>query len=169
MKRLILPTLITFLFVFESVFVDILPPSLFGVDRLFIPHFVMIAIIFIMIYHNYLVGLLYGLIFGLLFDVVYTEITGVYMFAYPVISNILSKAVKILQTNIFIISLLSIIGVTMLEFFIYGVNLLIGFTDMPITYFISKRLFSTLVLNSVFVILLCSPFKRLFLKLAVTE
>ncbi len=169
MKKLILPLLLTILFVLESVFVDLLPSTLFNVDRLFIPHFVMIALVFIVVYYNHLLGLVYAIIFGLLFDIVYTEIIGVYMFAYPIISYVLTKAVKILQTNIFIISFISIVGVTLLEFYVYAVNLIIGFTNMNISLFISDRLFSTLVLNSVFVILVCYPFKRLLVRLSVTE
>ncbi|MBE4908141.1 rod shape-determining protein MreD [Bacillus luteolus] len=169
MKKLILPLLLTILFVLESVFVDLLPSTLFNVDRLFIPHFVMIALVFIVVYYNHLLGLVYAIIFGLLFDMVYTEIIGVYMFAYPIISYVLTKAVKILQTNIFIISVISIVGVALLEFYVYAVNLIIGFTNMNISLFISDRLFSTLVLNSVFVIIVCYPFKRLLVRLSVTE
>ena len=141
MKKIILPLLLTLLFVLESVFVDLLPSTLFNVDRLFIPHFVMITLIFIVVYYNQLLGLVYAIIFGLLFDIVYTEIIGVYMFAYPIISYVLTKAVKVLQTNIFIISFLSIIGVAFLEFYVYAVNLIIGFTNMNISEFLSDRLF----------------------------
>jgi rod shape-determining protein MreD len=168
-KKLILPLLLTFLFVLESVFVDLLPSTLFNVDRLFIPHFVMITLIFIVVYYNHLLGLIYAIVFGLFFDIVYTEIIGVYMFAYPIISYVLTKAVKVLQTNIFIISFLSIVGVALLEFYVYGVNLIIGFTDMNITSFLNNRLFSTLVINSVFVIIICYPFKRLLQRISVTE
>lgn len=169
MKKLILPLLLTVLFVLESVFVDLLPSTLFNVDRMFIPHFVLIALIFIVVYYNHMLGLVYALIFGLLFDIVYTEIIGVYMFAYPIISYVLTKVVKVLQTNIFIISFLSVVGVAFLEFYVYAVNLIIGFTTINISVFINDRLFSTLVLNSVFVILICYPFKRLLVKISSTE
>nr|WP_275695629.1 rod shape-determining protein MreD [Fredinandcohnia sp. SECRCQ15] len=158
-----------FLFVFESSFVELMPVEDWNINRVFVPRFLIIFIIFIAVYHNKIHGFIYGIVFGLLYDIVYTEILGVYMFSMPFICYIISKAGKVLQTNIIIISFLSIVGVIFQEFAVYSINLIIGITDMHIELFLQDRLLPTMILNSIFVILFAYPIKRLLGKLQVSE
>lgn len=160
MNRLYLPIISILLFISESLFVDLFPAELFSIERIFVPHFLFIAIIFITIYVKESYGMMYGAVFGLLFDIVYTEIIGVYMFSFTIIVYIVAKAMKALHANVFISSILSIIATILLELFIFGVNILIGNTNLSFQIFLDNRLFPTIVLNFVFVILVSYPLKK---------
>jgi rod shape-determining protein MreD len=169
MKRLILPMILLFLFFLESIFVDVLPASLIVEKRLLVPHFLFVTIVFISMSGNRNEGMLLGAIFGLLFDIVYTGILGIYLFSFPLIAYIISKLAGILQNHIVIISILSIISVALLEFFVFGVNSLIGYTTITVDTFIAQRLISTIILNGLFVVLISYPLSKLVDKLSVVE
>lgn len=111
-------------------------------------------------------GLIYGFSFGLLFDVVYTEIIGVYLFLFPLIAYLSSKIMRILQTNIVVVSLISILGVVLLELGVYELNFLVNKTEMEFSLFTELRLFPTVILNLAFIIIFAYPLKRHFEKYA---
>ncbi|MFC4320947.1 rod shape-determining protein MreD [Litchfieldia salsa] len=169
MKRLILPIILLFLFILESIFVDVLPASFIMEDHLLVPHFLFVTIVFISIRGNRNEGMLLGAIYGLMFDIVYTGILGLYLFSFPLIAYVISKLAGILQNHIVIISILSIVSVVILEFFVFGVNSLIGYTTITMNTFIERRLISTAILNGIFVILLSYPLAKLIDKLSVVE
>lgn len=158
-----------FFFLFESSFVDVVPAEVFHDDQVFVPRFILILSIFITIYQSKFGGILYGIILGLLYDVIYTEVLGVYMFAMPLITYIISQASRVLQNNIIIISILSILGVVILEFFVYGVNLSIGVATISFERFLELRVLPTVILNGIFVTLFSFPFKKILGKLQIEE
>lgn len=166
MRRFLLPVLFVILFVVESIFVELLPAELFNSNRIFVPHFLIIAILFFTIYGNRNKGLIFGFIFGLLFDIVYTEVIGIYLFMFPLIAYIVSKIMKILQTNIVIVTIVSLVGVALLELGVYEMNYLIKVTSMDFTMYTSMRLFPTLILNLAVTIVFSYPLKKLFEKYA---
>lgn len=166
MRRVLLPVLFVAFFLFESLFVELVPAELFGSDRIFVPRLLMIAILFLSIYGGKTHGIVYGFIFGLLYDVVYTEILGVYLFMFPFIAYIIAKLMKVLQSNIFISSILTVIGVCLLELGIYEMNFIIHMTEMPFSKFIELRLFPTSILNLALTIVFAYPLKRYFEKWA---
>ncbi|MDQ0269908.1 rod shape-determining protein MreD [Cytobacillus purgationiresistens] len=165
MRKVILPLLFILLFVFESTFVQMVPPKeFFGGERFLIPHFLMIAILFLTIYGSAKYGILYGVIFGLLFDIVYIEVIGIYLFLFPVIAYIVSQVMRVLQNNMVVTSLVVLFGVAVLESGSYGMNLIIGRTEMTFADFSFIRLIPTLIINLVFIILAVYPLKRHFEK-----
>ena len=99
--KFFLPLIISLSFIFESIFVELLPEAFSKSDMILVPHFLMVMIIFTTIYGNQKHGLIYGFIFGLLFDVVYTEIIGIYLFLIPVVTKIVSWLMKLLQIKYF--------------------------------------------------------------------
>jgi rod shape-determining protein MreD len=155
-----LPLIIIFCFIFESVFVELLPEKFFDSTRILVPHFLIIVIIFTTIYGTKKSGLMYGFIFGLLFDIVYTEVIGIYLFMIPLVAYITSWIMKILQSNIVLVSLVALTGVALLEFGVYGMNLIIGYTNMSFSGFVDNRLFPTLLLNAIFIVLVAFPLKK---------
>lgn len=163
MKTFLLCLLIIFSFVFESVFVQLLPETI-NSSRLVVPHFLLVILILLTIYGKRNTGIMYSFIFGLLFDIVYTEILGIYLFMLPVVSYICSKLMKILQTNLVIVVFVTAIGVALLEFGVYEITYIIHRTDMDFISFLRVRLLPTLVLNIIFTILFCYPLKRYFEK-----
>lgn len=166
MRKFILPLLLLFVFIMESVFSSVVPTNLFGERNIAAPHFFVIVLLFITIYYNATRAMYFAFIFGFLFDIVYTELIGVYLFAYPILTYLVSNAMKILQVNLFIVSVLVLAGVTALEYYVYGFLSLLGRADLPMHVFILERLFPTLALNGIFLLLFCFPLKKYLLRYA---
>lgn len=165
MSRILLPFLFIMLFIAESIFVELLPGDIFDGKYIIVPHFLMIAILFLTVYGPKKYWLFYAFIFGLLFDVVYTEIIGIYLFIFPVVSYLISKLMKVLQTNIIIVSFVALVGVTLVELSSYEMNFLIHQTEMDFSSYISLRLLPTLLLNLIFIVIVAYPFKKYFEKI----
>jgi rod shape-determining protein MreD len=159
-RKAFLPIIISLCFLFESVFVELLPAELFKSSSIFVPHFLMVAIIFVTVYISQKHGIMYGFIFGILFDIVYTEIIGIYLFMFPLVAYITSWIMRILQTNIILVSFVAILGVGFLELGVYEMNFLIGRTDMIFASFMDIRLVPTLILNLIFIILVSYPLRK---------
>ena len=162
MIRFLLPAMFAFLFILESLFVELLPAELFNSDRILAPHFLMVGILFLTAYLSPKHGIMYGFIFGLLFDVVYTEIIGIYLFMFPFIAYLFANMIRVLQTNVLVVSLLSLIGIALLETGVYQMMHLIKITDLDFTAYVKIRLVPTLILNLAFIVVAAYPFKRQF-------
>ncbi|KAB2334076.1 rod shape-determining protein MreD [Bacillus mesophilum] len=164
MRKYLLPFLFLFLFVFESIFVQYLPTEMFGSDRITVPRFLIISILFLTVFSSRKYGIIYGVIFGLLFDIVYTGVIGIYLFSFPILAYLMSKLMRILQTNIVMVSLASLLLIVLLEIGVYEINVVINQTDLSFADFASLRLLPTVVLNSAFIIIASYPLKRHFEK-----
>ena len=164
MSKLLLPVLFIFLFIAESTFVELLPEKIFGNQYIIVPHFLIAAILFLSVYGPKKYWLYYAFIFGLLFDIVYTEIIGIYLFLYPLIAYLFTRLMRILQTNIVIVSLVSLVGIMLLELGSYEINFLVHITNMDFSSYLSERLVPTLILNFIFIVLVAYPFKKYFEK-----
>ncbi|WP_338470396.1 rod shape-determining protein MreD [Niallia sp. XMNu-256] len=158
--KFFLPLIISLCFIFESIFVELLPEAFSSSKTILVPHFLIVVIIFTAVYGNRRHGLIYGVVFGLLFDIVYTEIIGIHLFLLPLVTYIAAWLMKLLQTNIFVVSVVTVIGVALLELGVYQINLLIGITDMTFVHFLNARLLPTLILNSIFIVITAFPMKR---------
>lgn len=166
MKKILLPSLITFCFLLESLFVELWPADLFHGNWIIVPHFLMVLILFVTIYVGKKQGILYGFLFGLLFDIVYTEIIGIYLFMIPLIAYIIAWIMKILQSNLFVSSFVALFGVALLELGVYEMNFLIQLTDMSISDYVNMRLWPTLIMNLIFIIITAFPLKKYLEKYA---
>ncbi|QED48788.1 rod shape-determining protein MreD [Cytobacillus dafuensis] len=162
MRKFLLPLLLLFIFISESIFVELFPVGLLDDARIIVPRFLMITLLFLTIYGPKKYGIIYSFIFGLLFDIVYTEIIGIYLFIFPLVSYIVSKLMKILQTNIVIVSLVTILGVILLEMGVYEMNFLIHQTSMDFSSFVSLRLIPTVIFNLVITCIVAYPLKKHF-------
>ncbi|MGX6442920.1 rod shape-determining protein MreD [Neobacillus sp. K501] len=166
MRKFLLPLLFLFLFLLESIFAQYLPPSTFGKNNILVPHFLFTGILFLTIYAGRKYGIIYAAIFGLLFDIVWIEIIGIYFFLFPFIAYLVSKIMHVLQTNIIVSFFVSLIGITLLEIGVYEMDFLIHKTNLEFMKFIELRLYPSLILNGVFLIIAAYPLKRHFEKFA---
>ena len=82
-------------------------------------------------YYSPVQGIYYGLLFGFLFDTVYTELVGIYIFAYPILAYLVYSVMKVLQLNLFIVVSIILASVVALEYYVYGFLTLLGRTHMP--------------------------------------
>jgi rod shape-determining protein MreD len=166
-KKLILPLSLLLLFIIEGIFVQLMPGGLFGAQKVWVPRFLIITIYFLTVYGSSKHGIVYGMVFGLLFDIVYTEILGIYLFLYPLTAFLVLKMMKTLQVNLITTSIASLVGISILEIIVYGMNRIIGITAINFVSFLTMRLLPTLLLNAVFLIIAAYPMKRFFEKFAV--
>ncbi|KLV24518.1 rod shape-determining protein MreD [Niallia circulans] len=166
MRKVLIGCLISFMFIFESVFLELLPTDPFGKNWIFVPYFLLITILFFSVYGNRNVGVIYGFVFGLLFDIVYTEILGIYFFTFPFIIYIFNKLMKIFHSNIVVVSVMNLLAVSALEMIVYQMIKVINLTTIDFASFLHLRLLPSLGLNLIFIIIVAYPYKRLFEKYA---
>lgn len=169
MKKLYIPFLAAFIFIFESMFVNLFIGDLINSERIIVPRFLMIFFVFLAVYSYHRTALWYSLIIGVVFDIVHTGILGIYLSVFPVITYIVSKTMKILQNNIFIVSIVSLVAVALLEVVIAAANFILGLSDMTFQEFSTIRLLPTLALNLIAVIIFAYPFKLVITKYADDE
>lgn len=167
MRKFLLPIILTLLFVFESTFVELFSGKFIASGWIVTPRFLIAAIIFVAIYVGEKQGVFYGLVFGLLFDIVYTEVLGIYLFLFPVIAFLVAKLMTFLHNHVVISSMMTIIGIAVLEVVVYQINFLIRFTTIDFTLFLINRLFPTIILNIAFLIIFAFPLKKQFEKYAI--
>jgi rod shape-determining protein MreD len=165
MKKILLPFIALVLFYGSSLFVTYLPIGVFNSDRVLVPHFLIIFILLMSVYYHNTTAILYGFIFGFLYDSFFTEVLGVHLFIFPFVTFLTSRIMKVLHSNLIVTSIVILLNVSILEFLIYQINLLIGKTDWAIATFADLRLWPTLVLNAAFLIIVSFPLKSLLLKL----
>ena len=134
-------------------FATVVPTDVFWKDSIAAPHFFIIVLCFITVYYSPVQGIYYGLLFGFLFDTVYTELVGIYIFAYPILAYLVYSVMKVLQLNLFIV--VSIILASAVALYVYGFLTLLGRTHMPAYVFFTDRLLSTLLLNAIFLLIVC--------------
>ncbi|MBD1381201.1 rod shape-determining protein MreD [Metabacillus arenae] len=165
MKKFIFSFIFLFFFIMESTFVHLVKFTFVPEELILVPRIVFLIIAFITAYVGQTYGLIYAMVFGLLYDIVYTEVIGIYLFAFTLFSYLLAKTLKVLHGNVLVIIFLSIISIALLEFLIYGIQLLISSYLMTLHEFTNLRLLPTLALNSVLAILLIYPFKKFLTEL----
>ncbi|WP_070120812.1 rod shape-determining protein MreD [Bacillus marinisedimentorum] len=165
MTRAILPFVVLFILIAESIFADNMPPELFGLLYLPVPHFLFITILFIAIFYDPVYGIYYGMFTGLLYDLVYTDIIGIYMFTFAFFAYITVQLMKFLHASFFVVLLVGLGMVAALEFTVYGMYSLIGITHMLFETFLNNRLYPTLILNALFVLAVFFPFRKWFIDL----
>ena len=165
MKRIVLPLILSICFILESLYVEFFPNGIFGIHKLFVPHFLLIVLIIMGMYYVRNRTILYAFIFGLLFDAFYTGILGVYLFVFPLIVYITSSLMKVLQANVFVSAIVMLVDIAIAEFIVYGLNILILKTTMSTMDFINVRLIPTLILNIVFYIIIFYPLRKCLLHL----
>lgn len=166
MKKLLLPLLFVFLFLLESVFVQLLPEKPFGFDKILVPHFLFAAILFLTIFVGKKQGIIYAMIFGFVFDIVYVEILGIYLFLYTLVAYVVSKIMHAMHANFFISSFVTLIGIALLELGVYEMDTIIHVTSLGFMSFLNMRLYPTLLLNAIFILIFGYPLKRYFEKYA---
>jgi rod shape-determining protein MreD len=153
------------LFILESLFVELYPVRFLTGGHILVPRFLIAGILLLTIFGNKKQGIWYGLLFGLMFDIVYTEVIGIYLFMFPLTAYFVSKLMKIFQSNIFIASLVVLFAIAVLEVVVYEMNFLINITKLAFPQFLNLRLWPTLIVNLIFLIIFAYPLKKQFEKL----
>lgn len=165
MKPFKLFLILFLLFIFQGTLFTVFSPQWFGVKLAIVPHFVMVAVLFVGLFVNRGMALRYGLILGFLIDIVYTNVLGVYAFCMGVTVYLLSFLPKLFHLNVFVVFIISLLGVSLLEIEVYFIYSLIGLAQEPFLSFLSNRLWQTALLNGVFALIIFVPYRRFLLTL----
>jgi rod shape-determining protein MreD len=160
--RVWLPVLTFFFFVFDGTVMQVIFPEGTGTPYVLIPRFTTVLILFIAFFMTRPTALVYGLIFGFLTDIVYSDIIGVYFFSMAFTAYLMASISKIFRRNLLATFLLGLLGIVLLEFQVYGMYSIVGITRVSLNEFLYDRLFPSLVLNGLFIIVMYVPMKKLF-------
>ncbi|OLO40541.1 rod shape-determining protein MreD [Alkalihalophilus pseudofirmus] len=169
MNRILLPLIMLFFFVVEGSLFQVFAPEQYGSGILYIPRFVVVAIVIIGIFLGRTHAIIYGLIFGILYDVVYTELLGVYMFCLGLIGYLLSLSHPYVRRSYSLVVILTLAAVLIVEYFTYGINWMLNITGMMHDEFLRQRLLSTLGMNFLFSLILLYPLRKYLLYLKRME
>ncbi|CQR48006.1 Rod shape-determining protein MreD [Paraliobacillus sp. PM-2] len=170
MSRIYIPLLLLFLFVMEGIAYDFIPSAMLDKGWLFIAHWAFIFIVLMALFYDLeytYYSILAAVIIGLMTDVIYTDIIGVYMFAYGLVVYLIHGMRKVLHANFFVTLLLVILGVTLVDGGISFVYYFIGINNMLISDYLLQRLLPTLVLNVIVFCILYLIFKNRLSKWSV--
>lgn len=160
------PTLFAILLLFLSVLTDgFIASSWTGSLEtslgLIVPRIIVLMII-ILSFH-YKEGFMLGsaAIFGFIMDTYYLGFIGVYMASFILVAYLAYNFKRIIQPNVLSYTLVSIIGLTLVEVVVYGIMRILGVTSISFQMFIVTRLGATLLFNAV-VMLIFSYFIHRF-------
>ena len=167
MRQLYFSVVLFLLLALEGIALELLPSPFVNSSFMFVPHWIYIFLLFIVLfYDNELTSysIIYGIVFGLLIDIVYTEVLGVYMFAYPLSLFVVKELKKFFHTTIYITILLGIIGLAITDTAIQTVYFAIGIADSSWNYYFINRLLPTIIGNGFFLLFLNPILKNRLLK-----
>lgn len=168
-RTLLLPLLIFLLFIFEGTVIPVFPPVGYGFEFLIVPRFAFLVVIFVAIFLGRTTGTVYGLVLGLFQDVIYTHILGIYIFSMGLIAYLLGFSFRIFQRNLFLLIVTAIFGTILLDYLVYGIHTAVGITDLANERFLRERLFPSLLVNSLFLIIFSPFLRKLLVFLQKTE
>ncbi|UTR15465.1 rod shape-determining protein MreD [Salipaludibacillus sp. LMS25] len=147
------------LFIFEGTFYQAFAPDFYGFPYELIPRGMFMLILLTGIYRGRGYGLLYGIFFGILYDIVYSSVLGVYTFGMGLIAYVLSIPLPFIKNNLALTILTVISGVALLEYYIFGMMILLGITDLSNDIFLTVRFIPTLIMNFIILTLIAYPVK----------
>ncbi|EUJ17777.1 rod shape-determining protein MreD [Listeria aquatica] len=168
-KTIWLPLIMILTFILEGVISLIFAKPLFGESRMFIPHFILVLLILMTAFYRRNTTLIYAFIFGLTFDIYYTGIMGIYFALFPCIVYITDKLLKVLQNSMVLVGLITVFNIILTESLVYAFYVLIDSTSMDVATFIDKRLWTTILLNFAFYLVVFFPFRHFLVKLKKSE
>ncbi|GAA0487084.1 rod shape-determining protein MreD [Alkalibacterium sp. s-m-22] len=98
-------------------------------------------------------------VFGFIYDSYFSGLLGIYIAGLTLIAYFVMQLRKIFDTTYLIILLVSIIMITFLEFFVFGIYTVLDLTTMGVQNFMAGRLSASLLFNTVIAVFLILPLK----------
>lgn len=101
-----------------------------------------------------------SLLFGFIYDSYYSGVLGIYMAVLMILTYVILHIRRIIEPNLLVLVLLSIILLTINEFFVFAIYRVIDLTAMSAQVFMAERLGATLTLNAVLMLILGYPLSK---------
>lgn len=163
MRKIYVPLILFLLVVLEGVSQELLPESVSSSDIIVVSHWVFLFLILVASFfdeNNTFYALVFAVIFGLLMDIVYTDILGIYMFAYSATIFIYHQIIKHFQANFIMVFIFTILSMFLVDHIIYLLYTTLAKTSLPWSVYLSYRLIPTILANTVFFVILYPLFKN---------
>lgn len=161
-KRILIPIVLLFItLLLDGVLTSLFTAELQTAIGIMVPRLFVLTVIILAFYleprHIYILTL----VFGFIYDSYYSGILGIYMTVLILIAYFVIQLRPYLETHLWVILLMSIILLTVNEFFIYGVYRVLDLTHITVQVFLAERLGATLALNTLFIMILGYPLKKI--------
>lgn len=166
MKRMLIPIILVIMLATEGVAMELLPPSIKFASMYMTPHWILIVLILVVTYaypNNSFIPIMFAAVFGLMTDIVYTGVLGVYMFMLALAVYFGQLLNRLLQTNFFMVMLITLVSLSAMELGLFGIYTLLGISTMLFDDFFIYRLAPTLLANLLFFIVIFYPTRKLLL------
>ncbi|MEW9700134.1 rod shape-determining protein MreD [Paenibacillus sp. SI8] len=162
MKRHLLWLILLGLFVLQGTIVTWLIPSSWQSQVFVAPHFTLVFILFIGLFHHRHSALIYGLLFGLLHDFnYYGSMLGIYSFGMGLSGYLAGLAQRKQPNLIFYNLLISGFGLLLFEFINYGINRLFKLIDIDLKFALTHYMLPSVLFNLLFALLCYVPMRKL--------
>ncbi|PYZ93624.1 rod shape-determining protein MreD [Salipaludibacillus keqinensis] len=150
------------LFILEGTVYQVFAPDFHGSAYQLIPRWMFMLILVAGIHRGRGNGLLYGITFGVLYDIIYSQVLGVYTFGMGLIAYVFSNSIPFFKDNLAVLILTVVVGVGLLEYYIYGMMTLLGKTSLAHETFLSTRFIPTLIMNFLVITVFAFPLRLWF-------
>lgn len=131
---------------------------------LMVPRLIFIIFIILTFHFERNFMIISAIIFGFLMDTYFLGFLGIYILSLLAIVSIIVKFKELVQANVLSYAMLSIVLITAIEIFIYGVIRILGITGITIQEFLVRKLAATLFLNTLIMLFSSYFIQRLILK-----
>lgn len=116
---------------------------------LIVPRLIVLMIIILSFHYKENFMLVSAGIFGFIMDTYYLGFIGTYVVSFILVAYLTNNFKRIIQPNVLSYTLVSVIGLTVVETFVYSIMRILGVTSLSLQLFIVSRLGATLLFNAV--------------------
>lgn len=134
-----------------------------------VPRLTVLVLLILSFYLSFKHIIWLSLIMGFLYDSYYTGYLGIYMATFTLIAYVILQLRSYFKPNLLIYVLLSIIVITLLEFFVFGVYRAINITQLSMQLFIVERLGISLLFNGIMMLIIGYPVDKIGQKVVQKE
>lgn len=157
---LFVPLTLLIALLFDGIIASVFSTQLYTSTSDMVSRLIVICIVLFSFYVDRKDMILFGILFGLLYDSYYVGILGPYTSLFPIIIYLSDKIRKILNPNLLVLVMIVIIHLSLIETLLFGFYSVIDLTTTDISTFLANRLGPTLLLNSIFLLVLYYPLKK---------
>ncbi|ODJ48055.1 rod shape-determining protein MreD [Brochothrix thermosphacta] len=159
--RILLPIIMGLVFILENTVSFYFARTLFYGETRFIPHFIIVMLVMMVVYLPRNQVMIYALVLGLVYDIYNIGIIGIYFALFPVVVYISQKLLHYLQGTFIMILLVSIFGVAISEFGAYLIFSSMKSVSIAFLPYVTTRLTTTLLFNIAYFLIIYFPFMLL--------
>ncbi|UEX91016.1 rod shape-determining protein MreD [Staphylococcus ratti] len=139
-------------FYLDTLLAMLSPINIFGLQFVLVPRLTLMFLLLLTFYRNVYTAIILGILLGLMTDLYFGQIYGVYLISYLICILTIEKFFSLFYRDhsmVFLIVLVSIIGLDILVALIYS---MVGMMQFDLIQFLFFRMPTTLLLNAVLLI-----------------